>query len=76
MATLSDEHLRVLRFLARHRSGCSEEVLLLTQGFTTAQRGWLVYAGFAKLRRTGGYMMSAKEFRVKITEAGRNAIAE
>jgi hypothetical protein len=40
------------------------------------QLGWLVYAGFAKLRRTGGYMMSAKEFRVKITEAGRNAIAE
>jgi hypothetical protein len=75
MATLSDDHLRALRFLAQHRGGCSEEVLL-AQGFTVGQLGWLVYAGFAKLRRTGGYMVSAKEFRVKITEAGRKAIAD
>jgi hypothetical protein len=74
MATLSDEHLRALRFLARHRGGCTEE-MLLEQRFTTGQLGWLVYAGFAKLRRAGGYM-SAKEFRVKITKVGRKAIAE
>jgi hypothetical protein len=75
MATLSDEHLRALRFLAQHRGGCPEMVLL-TQGFTTAQLGWLVYAEFAKLRRMSGYMMKPKEFRVKITEAGRKEIAE
>jgi hypothetical protein len=74
MATLSDVHLRALRLLARHPGGCTEETLL-EQGFTTGQLGWLVYAGFAKLRRAGGYM-SAKEFRVKITAAGRKAIEQ
>jgi hypothetical protein len=47
--------------------------VLLAQGFTTGQLGWLVYVGLAKLRRGGGY---AKVFRVKITEAGQRAIAE
>jgi hypothetical protein len=71
--TLSDEHLRVLRFLAEHRGGCTE-VKLLKQGFTTGQLGHLVYAGFAKIRRGGrGY---ATAFRVKITAAGRKAITE
>jgi hypothetical protein len=74
MSTLSDEHLRALRLLVRHPGGCTEE-MLLERGFTTEQLGWLVHAGFAKLRRAGGYM-SAKEFRVKITEVGRKAIAE
>ena len=69
MATLSDAQLRALRLLARHPGGCMEE-MLLEQGFTAGQLGWLVYTGFGKLRRAGGYM-SAKEFRVKITEAGR-----
>jgi hypothetical protein len=46
---------------------------LLEQGFTTGQLGYLVYAGLAKLRRGGGY---AKVFRMKITAAGREAIAE
>jgi hypothetical protein len=43
MATpaLSDEHLRALRFLAQHRGGCTE-VMLLAQGFTTGQIGHLV----------------------------------
>jgi DNA-binding MarR family transcriptional regulator len=71
-STLSDEHLRALRFLARHPGGCTEATLL-KQGFTTGQLGHLVYAGFAKLRRGGGY---AKVFRMKITAAGREAIAE
>jgi hypothetical protein len=74
MSTLSDEHLRALRFLARHPGGCTEATLL-KQGFTTGQLGHLVYAGFAKLRRGGGHT-SAKVFRVKITEAGQRAIAE
>ena len=73
MATLSDEHLRVLRFLARHPGGCAEATLL-KQDFTTGQLGWLVYAGLAKLRRGAG-RTSTKVFRVKITAAGRKAIA-
>jgi hypothetical protein len=49
MATLSDEHLRALHFLALPPGGC-DEAMLLAQGFTTGQLGWLVYAGLAKLR--------------------------
>ena len=73
MATpnLSDEQLRALRFLARHRGGCAEMVLL-EQGFTTAQLGYLVFAGLAKIRAVGG----RHRFLVKITAAGRKAIAE
>jgi hypothetical protein len=72
MATLTDEQLRALRFLARYPGGCTEATLL-EQGFTAGQLGWLVYSGFAKLRRGGGY---AKVFRVKVTAAGQRAIAE
>jgi hypothetical protein len=73
MATpeLSDEQLRALRFLARHRGGYAEEVLL-AQGFTTGQLGWLVYVGLAKLRLGAG----GRVHLVKITAAGRKAIAE
>jgi len=70
MATLSDEQLRALRFLARHPGGCTEATLL-GQGFTAGQLGYLVYAGLAKLRGAG----RPKVFRVKITEAGQKAIA-
>jgi hypothetical protein len=56
MATLSDEHLRALRFLARHPYGVTEATLL-KQGFTAGQLGWLVYAGLAKLRRVGSTTM-------------------
>jgi hypothetical protein len=48
MATLTDEHLRALRFLARHRNGCTEATLL-EQGFTAGQLGHLVHARLAKL---------------------------
>jgi hypothetical protein len=72
MAPLTDEHLRALRFLARHRGGC-DEVVLLAQGFTTGQLGYLVYAGLAKLRRGVG---RPSVLRVKITAAGQRAIAE
>jgi hypothetical protein len=71
MATLSEEHLRALRFLAQHRGGCAE-VALLEQGFTTAQLGHLVFAGLAKIRGVAG----RPKFLVKITAAGRKAIAE
>ena len=69
MNTLSDEHLRALRFLARHRGGCAK-VVLLGQGFTTSQLGYLVFVGLAKIRAVGG----RPRFAVKITAAGRKAI--
>jgi hypothetical protein len=70
MATLIDEQLRALRFLARHPGGCTEATLL-RQGFTAVQLSQLVFAGLAKLRGAG----RPKVFRVKTTEAGRKAIA-
>jgi hypothetical protein len=73
MATLSDEHLRALRFLARYPGGCTD-AMLLEQGFTTGQLGHLVYAGFAKLRRGGGG--PTKMLRMKITDAGRRAVVD
>ena len=44
MPNLSDEHLRALRFLARHSNGFTEATLL-NQAFTVAQLSYLVYAG-------------------------------
>jgi hypothetical protein len=73
MATLTDEHLRALHFLARRPRYGYKEATLLEQGFTTGQLGWLVYAGLAKLRLGAG---GSKVLRVMITAAGRNAIAE
>jgi hypothetical protein len=71
MVDMTDDQLRALRFLARHPGGCTEATLL-EQGFTAGQLGHLVFAGLAKLRGTG----HPKVFRVKITAAGRKAIAE
>jgi hypothetical protein len=71
MATLTDEQLRALRFLAEHPSGCTE-ARLLANGFTAGQVGWLVSAGLAKLRGAG----HSTVFRVKITKVGQKAIAE
>jgi hypothetical protein len=71
MGRLTDEQRRALRLLARHPHGCAE-AKLLEQGFTVAQLGHLVFLGFAKIRAGGRH----KVFVVKITEAGRKAIAE
>jgi DNA-binding MarR family transcriptional regulator len=73
MAMLRDEHLRALRFLARRPRYGYKEATLLEKGFTTGQLGHLVYAGLAKLRRGVG---RPSVLRVKITAAGRRAIAE
>jgi hypothetical protein len=72
MTALADEQLRALRFLAGRPGGCTE-ARLLQQGFTTGQLGHLVHAGLAKLRGGAGL---TKVYRVKITAAGRKAIAE
>jgi hypothetical protein len=74
MAPLTDEHLRALRFLAGYSRGCAEEVLL-AQGFTTGQLGWLVSVGLATLRR-GRRGIGRDVLLVKIAAAGRKAIAE
>jgi hypothetical protein len=71
MAKLSDEQRRALRILARYPYGCTEAVLL-EQGFTVAQLGELIFAGFAKIRAAG----RQKVFLVKITAAGQRAIAD
>jgi hypothetical protein len=71
MGTLTDDQLRALRFLARRPGGCTEATLL-EQGFTVGQLGHVIFAGLAKLRGAG----HPKVFRVKITAAGRKAIAE
>jgi hypothetical protein len=71
MGTLTDDQLRALRFLARRPGGCTEATLL-EQGFTAGHLGHLVFTGLAKLRGTS----RPKVFRVKITAAGRKAIAE
>jgi hypothetical protein len=65
MATLNDEQLRALRFLARHTRGCTEATLL-EHGFTAGQLGYLVYAGLAKLRGES----RPKLFRVKNHRGG------
>jgi hypothetical protein len=71
MATLTDEQLRALRFLAGRPGGCTE-AKLLEQGFTTGQLSELVFEGLAKLRAVSGPV----KFRVKITKAGQRALAE
>ena len=73
MATLSEEQLRALRFLARHPGGCTEATLL-KQGFTTGQLSQLVFI-VAKIRRAGG-IGRPKLLLVKVTAAGRKAITE
>ena len=79
MAILSDDHLRALRFLARHPGGCTEPALL-KQGFTAGQLSHLVFVGLAKIRGGAGRptreVGSPTRILVKITTAGRKAITE
>jgi hypothetical protein len=71
MVKLNDENRRALGILARHPHGCTE-AMLFELGFTVDQLGNLVSFGLAKLRPAG----RQKVFLVKITAAGRKAIAE
>ncbi len=77
MADLSDQERQALNELAGHSDGCDEAVLL-TGGFTIRQLAGLVIDGFA----TGSVARIALDGRekpvvwMKITEAGRQAIAE
>ena len=74
---LSDEERCALKLLAGHSDGCNEAVLL-TDGFTVRQLSGLVIDGFA----AGSVARIALDGRkkpvvwMKITQAGRQAIAE
>jgi hypothetical protein len=77
MANLTDEHRRALRRLARYPDGCAEAELLV-DGFTIGQLTDLVIDGLV----TGRVARKALDDRekpvvwMKITKAGRKAIAE
>jgi hypothetical protein len=77
MAKLSDEERRALNLLAGHAEGC-DEAELLADGFTIRLLAGLVIDGFA----SGSVARIAVDGRekpvvwMKITEAGRQAIAE
>jgi hypothetical protein len=68
MGTLTDDQLRVLRFLARRPGGCTEATL---PGFTGGPLCHLVFTGQPSYEGAG-----RPKFRVKITVAGRKAIEE
>jgi hypothetical protein len=72
MAELTDEQRRALRILTRHLDGCAEETLL-AEGFSVGQLAEFALEGLIETRRAQG----GSRYRVwiKITEAGRNAIA-
>ena len=77
MMNPSDDDRRALDMLARHSDGCAEAVLL-ADGFTIRLLAGLVIDGFA----TGSGARIAVDGRekpvvwMKITDAGRTAIAE
>jgi hypothetical protein len=67
---------RALELLASCRDGCSEAIML-THGFTVAQMADLVRVGLASesAERVAG-IDTAEVARLRITEAGRRALAE
>jgi hypothetical protein len=73
MANLTNEQRRALRILARHLDGCAEAVLL-AEGFSVGQLAELAIEGLAETRRA--QVGSQHRVWMKITEAGRQAIAE
>jgi hypothetical protein len=77
MVSLTPEQRRALRFLARHPDGCAEAELLV-DGFTIGQLTDLVIDGLAT-GRVARIAFDGREKPVvwmKITEAGRKAIAD
>ena len=74
MTDLTDERRRALRVLARFLDGCAEAVLL-AEGFSIGLLAKLALEGLAETKRAPD---GSDRHRVwmKITEAGRKAIAE
>jgi DNA-binding MarR family transcriptional regulator len=71
MSNLTNEQRRALRILARYLDGCAEAVLL-AEGFSVGQLALLALEGLAETRRGQG----GQRVWIRITEAGRQAIAE
>ena len=77
MMNPSDDDRRALDVLARHSDGC-DEAMLLADGFTIRLLGGLVIDGFAS-GSVARIALGGREKPVvwmKITEAGRQAIAD
>jgi hypothetical protein len=74
-AAVNDEQRRALDLLARHPSGCSEQVLL-AEGFTVGQLTALVMDGFARMEHTVVRDGEREKIAalIQITEAGRKVI--
>jgi hypothetical protein len=77
MTKLTSEQHRALALLADTPRGCLETVLVDVEGFTIDALGELLRAGYASVApetvRAGGRKIELA--RVKITDAGRRAIA-
>jgi hypothetical protein len=74
MANLNTDQRRALRILARYLDGCAEAVLL-ADGFSIGQLAELALEGLVETKRA---QVGSSRHRawMKITEAGRQAIAE
>lgn len=75
--SVNDEQRRALSVLARHPNGCAED-LLFGAGFSVGQLTALVMDGLARMEHTvipGGSRETVTAV-MRITEAGRKAIAE
>jgi DNA-binding PadR family transcriptional regulator len=77
MVALTDEQRRALQLLAGSPNGCTEAILM-AHGFHLAMLGKLAFDGFANVeaRETMAGSRRMKVFWLRITEAGRKAIAE
>jgi hypothetical protein len=77
MTKVTPEHYRALALLAEAPGGCLETVLVDAEGFTLDALAELLCAGYALVApetvRVGGRKIEVA--RVRITDAGRRAIA-
>jgi hypothetical protein len=78
MANLTDQQRRALQLLAGSPNGCTEAILM-AHGFHLAMLGKLVFDGLAKVEahdtKVAGRRVKVKVTWLRITEAGRKAIA-
>jgi hypothetical protein len=79
MEKLTDEQWRALRLLARSPNHGCTEAIMLAHGFESAMLAKLVLDGLAKVEvhdtKVAGRRVKVKVTWLRITEAGRKAIA-
>jgi hypothetical protein len=77
MADLTDEQRRALRILARNPNGCTDAVMM-ARGFEREILAMLVFDGLVNVEAHETILgrRHMKVFWLRITEAGRKAIAE